>query len=104
MKNVFKYSLHTQGIQSFVFGVGSELLSVQRQGLSPVLYVAVNTETSEHTSFDIAAVLTGERIPDYFTQYLGTLVFANGSFVVHYFAALPTEGPVGQEGRVGAPL
>ena len=91
-KAIWKYPLEKrEGKQVLLLPRGAMIKGVVVQSNNPVLYALVDPKVMEHRSFVIHAYLTGELIEDHEIRNfypLGTVLFNEGRYVVHYYLEL----------------
>lgn len=86
MKLIFKYQLPVQpGVISIpVMGSNAKCLSVALQFGEPVLWAEVEQAYSEQHTIKLDAVMTGQEPPEN-GRYIGTALYDQGRFVLHYY-------------------
>lgn len=62
------------------------ILSVANQREQLVLYALSSTEPDAGRDFHIFVLQTGWNVPASATHFIGTVLFANGDYVLHVFA------------------
>ncbi|XOQ12598.1 MAG: hypothetical protein ACFWTY_01105 [Shouchella clausii] len=86
MKRIFKYELPVMETQLLSLPKNSQVLSVGNQRENLVLWATVNTQTKESERHVIKIGTTGNPLPNVENaNFLGTVLFANDTFVVHVF-------------------
>jgi hypothetical protein len=89
MKTIYKYPIVTTDRQTLLLPKDAEILSVQIQGDSPVLYAFINTKNKTKTARVIEIFGTGNPIEEYDTikslKYIGTYQLQMIGFVGHVF-------------------
>ncbi len=87
MLRILKYNLDDVKVPLRITGF-IRFLDIHIQQGNPVIWALVDLENPKVTQIQFHGYLTGypENI-DPKSEYLGTLMFDNGSFVKHYFAA-----------------
>lgn len=84
---IYKYQLGLYGITELLLPEGAQILSVQNQRGHLVLWADVNRQASDITR-KFMAVVTGSNPPERKNQFIGTVQFDNGNYVVHVFEVL----------------
>lgn len=85
MKKIFKYPVNITDSQNVVMPAGAEILTVQIQGRTPVLWALVD-ESGLPTQRRIEVHGTGNAIQNSTgLTYIGTIQTHEGQFVWHYF-------------------
>lgn len=86
MKRIFKYELPVMETQLLTLPKNARVLSVANQRDNLVLWAAVDPQAKDVESHLITIGTTGNTLPDVQnTDFLGTVLFNNGSFVTHVF-------------------
>jgi hypothetical protein len=84
MKVVWKYEIPVQDHFALSMPAGAQILSVQTQHASPVLWALVNPDLPRDTvHFRLAG--TGHPLPEGNLQFVATFQVAGGSLVFHVF-------------------
>lgn len=81
---IFKYPVTISDEQNVVMPAGAQILTVQIQGRTPVLWALVD-ETGLPTQRRIEVHGTGNPIPEGKRQYIATIQTHQGQFVWHFF-------------------
>lgn len=84
---IFKYGLQRKpGIQRLVMPGGSKILSVQVQCNEPMLWAVVTPEVAGE-QYNIWMFETEQEMPPRYSDwnFIGTLQFDNGNYVLHCF-------------------
>jgi len=86
MKNltIWKFGLDVADRQYVVMPIGAQILSVQEQHGSLVLWALVNP-TAYDVRREISMYGTGHAVPDEPGRYIGTVQQADGDLVWHFF-------------------
>lgn len=84
MRQIWKYLLSSERCTTIWIPKGFEILSLQTQRDEPTIWALVDPEESQ-IRIDIMWVMTGEDFKLEHGEYLGTILFQEGFFVVHYF-------------------
>lgn len=85
-RRIYKYSLGIPETRAIVIlPTGSKILSVGNQNGDAVLWAVVDAFSASAFRKEIIMVMTGQSIPEYAGKFLGTVQFANGNFIAHYF-------------------
>lgn len=86
MKRIFKYELPVMETQLLSLPKDSQVLSVENQRENLVLWASVDLRTKESERHVILIGTTGNPLPNLDNaDFLGTVLFNNGSFVTHVF-------------------
>lgn len=85
MKTIWKYNLFTTDLQFISMPQGAEILCVQAQFDSPVIWAIVDSKEQNYESRSIAIYGTGNPVPEIKQKYIGTYQILGGSFVGHVF-------------------
>jgi len=88
---VHKYPLELAGRSIISLPAKARVLSVGNQHENLELWVAVPTRNDglEPVTRQFDSVMTGEEIPEGYSEFLGTVLFHGGSFVCHVFETTP---------------
>jgi hypothetical protein len=86
MKTVYKYVLNATAIPIDV-PVGAEILTVAGQYDEACLWAIVDTDAATEQRW-FMAVGTGQEVPAGNVKYIGTCLFMDGAYVLHYFELL----------------
>jgi hypothetical protein len=82
MKTIWKYEIDITDAQVIDTKEDAEFLTAQLQGYYPCVWVVVDTE-KENKKYVLEVFGTGNPIPDYDRDYIGTI--QERSFVWHVF-------------------
>lgn len=89
MKTVRKYEIdllaNGQAVNVFHIPKGASILGVHLQYGKPVLYALVDPNETSHESRTVVCVGTGYAEVPIGAVFLGTLLLANDSLVIHFF-------------------
>jgi hypothetical protein len=78
--------LEGPGVIKIMASWDAEVLGVQVHDNKPVLYYRNDPNKDQEFSLEIAAVMTGQEYDHIrYDSYLGTVIWDDGSFVLHVF-------------------
>lgn len=87
MRTIWKTVLAPLALQHVEVPAGSTLLTVDVQGGSVAAWWVVPDPSAAVERRGIAAVGTGEELPDHAAKHVATVLLAGGRQVVHFFAS-----------------
>ena len=83
-KRIFKYPIPTSDGQVMSLPIGAELLTVQVQREVPTIWARVDDEADTEERL-IRTYGTGQMLPDYPGEYIGTYQLHGGDLVFHVY-------------------
>jgi hypothetical protein len=87
LRKIFKYELHSTGLVRIQMHEGANVLSVQNQNGTLVLWAVVDI-TAPKVEYEFYVAMTGALLPNEKLLYHGTAQSQHGSFVLHVFEIL----------------
>lgn len=83
-KSIWKFQLHTTGVQTVEMPEDAEILCIQTQNEEPCIWALVQPQ-NPRVKRSFAIFGTGHPIPTATGRYIGTYQLRAGSFVFHCF-------------------
>ena len=84
MQRIFKYELEVTDRQAIQMPTGAVLRAIQWQGMQLCLWAEVNDEAAP-VPREIAIYGTGQSMPNYPGNYIGTFQMNQGALVFHVY-------------------